>query len=695
MNSPLNYQHPLLRNLSGFWLVKPPTMIGSYLLDQVGISHGLLQNFKTLPNGWSSVTSPGGAGSILFNTAGDTIAQIDCGNASLLQITGPITFACWFNIQGLSVNGNVLCAKYLEDGGTGGYLMEVYNGGATTNLYGFIGYGNSVGGGTPLNSNQWYYGTVVSDGNTIYIYLNGNLDGSGSAATLVDSSTNFLIGSYSAAGLNFIGNIDGVMVWSRALSASEVMDMYHRSQNAYDGLWLKQSRMYSLAFTQWQGQSNLLGQNQTTNQAAINMAATSTNLVQNTETTAGSLTIASAGQLLEQALSYTTPGLLLSPVSQILSQNLAVAGASTLLGSNAAILSQFIQGTVGQSTLGATCASYSNVLQQPVAALSINAAGQFLNNNNFTSQPSLTVGVVGGLLASNFINTVAGMYLSAAAGYLDTSLLTAAVNGAGNAVLMLVASTMAAQAALQMGNSTTMLGALLLNGSPFLFMPTASNLLSGNGLSATPSAAISGSVNYSSGLLFSNSPSLLLGTNSTPAAISAMNNLAALSLTITQSLLLQNTVVTQPSIGLVAASSLLNTNVESAIASMLLSGSTSLYDQALLAASLATGSQSALLTAISLLNAQASVLYGGSVVMGAAGAEVSAAIIMLAAQAQLLERAIIVAVCNQRPIPPPFITNYVYLRMYLNWLQKQNMYVSTVDNLPMNLNASNPSKFYV
>lgn len=80
--------------------------------------------------------------------------------------------------------------------------------------------------------NTWYFlvGVHSATANTIYIYVNGALsDSAGTTVTPSGSTGGFNLGSYdtaSAADRYLPGNIDDVRIYSRALTAPEIMAMY-------------------------------------------------------------------------------------------------------------------------------------------------------------------------------------------------------------------------------------------------------------------------------------------------------------------------------------------------------------------------------------------------------------------------------------------------------------------------------------
>ena len=68
----------------------------------------------------------------------------------------------------------------------------------------------------------------VNDGGTWYWYINGSQDNTGTGLSITSTTTNLVLGAYDASSPNyfFSGNLDEVFIWSRALSSTEVSNIY-------------------------------------------------------------------------------------------------------------------------------------------------------------------------------------------------------------------------------------------------------------------------------------------------------------------------------------------------------------------------------------------------------------------------------------------------------------------------------------
>ena len=96
-------------------------------------------------------------------------------------------------------------------------------------------YYATITGSTVLNANQWYHAAFSWDGNTITLYLNGSVDGSGSATTFYNSSFQYSgyasIGSYWRGGINintlWVGELSQVSIFDYALDSTQINYLYN------------------------------------------------------------------------------------------------------------------------------------------------------------------------------------------------------------------------------------------------------------------------------------------------------------------------------------------------------------------------------------------------------------------------------------------------------------------------------------
>lgn len=156
-------------------------------------------------------------------------------NASL-SITGNLSISAWVNFSSTPSSGNYYAIVSKLNGSPNySYAFNLYNNAGTLSLY----FQNSTNGTavtqglvawTPTTS-TWYHISAVytAAAGSVSFYVNGVQQGStqtGLGTSIFDSTSLFAIGFYDG-GNYFDGSIDEVGIWSRALSADEVSQLYN------------------------------------------------------------------------------------------------------------------------------------------------------------------------------------------------------------------------------------------------------------------------------------------------------------------------------------------------------------------------------------------------------------------------------------------------------------------------------------
>lgn len=93
----------------------------------------------------------------------------------------------------------------------------------------YLIWGNSIDvSGLGYDDGDWHHAVITMDGSTLKAYFDGENVGSRSASINIDGSKQLLIGNKHNRPSNaFDGNIDEVGVWDRALTSSEVSELYN------------------------------------------------------------------------------------------------------------------------------------------------------------------------------------------------------------------------------------------------------------------------------------------------------------------------------------------------------------------------------------------------------------------------------------------------------------------------------------
>lgn len=225
----INWANSLSKGLVGLWLFNEDT--GSKVFDLSGNG-----NTGTVTSGlsWGS----GKFGSMLESIGGDTpVTVID---NPILRITGPMTVVCWIRIDVLSppVDWNGIITRWntgeddrcwmiiIPAASSGNYVSDTVNFIVSPDGVLNADYAVSI---NPAHITEGKYHQIIAryDGVTIKIYLDG----------VEEDSLNYALGLYGdpepvrffqheTSVVTLDGAIDHVMIFNRALSASEIAQLY-------------------------------------------------------------------------------------------------------------------------------------------------------------------------------------------------------------------------------------------------------------------------------------------------------------------------------------------------------------------------------------------------------------------------------------------------------------------------------------
>jgi len=137
------------------------------------------------------------------------------------------TISLWF--KSTSSSGSVIITKrsnningeYYLEYGTSTIKFRIYDGGIKYD------YDEVVITGT-FNNGNWNHIVFTADGSELKAYLNSNNEDTTSITSAMGNDNSELyIGRYGGDSLYFNGNIDDVVIYDRALSSSEIEDLYN------------------------------------------------------------------------------------------------------------------------------------------------------------------------------------------------------------------------------------------------------------------------------------------------------------------------------------------------------------------------------------------------------------------------------------------------------------------------------------
>jgi hypothetical protein len=207
-------------NLQGWWKLDDGT--GTDATDSSGnnILGGLLGSTKP------SWTAPGKIGAYDLTFNGST-SYVNCTNASALN-PAAITISAWVNFSSLTNAYNAIVSR---TPGSGYYQLFVKSNGKLAVYLNASAFVNYDGTGTyTLTTGTWYHLVVTySSVAGLVTYVDNQVDKTVTANGALGSNTNVTtIGLDNAtAGRIPAAQIDDVRIYNRALSASDVLELYN------------------------------------------------------------------------------------------------------------------------------------------------------------------------------------------------------------------------------------------------------------------------------------------------------------------------------------------------------------------------------------------------------------------------------------------------------------------------------------
>jgi hypothetical protein len=224
--TPLFAQAALTDNIAAYWKFDEGS--GTTAADAVGGNDGTL-------TGSPSWTTSGLVNDAITYNGSSQYTKTSSG----LSVSSAFTVALWVNPSvTLSSSGDYGIFEYgtasaskiaIELNASGGSARLLTPDLSNTSYYA----DSSYVGVTSFNANTWYFIVLIYDGSTKKLYANGATDShmGVSATGTIGSGTQFMVGGdqhgSSGAAHYFPGTIDEVGIWSRALTATEISQLYN------------------------------------------------------------------------------------------------------------------------------------------------------------------------------------------------------------------------------------------------------------------------------------------------------------------------------------------------------------------------------------------------------------------------------------------------------------------------------------
>jgi hypothetical protein len=167
----------------------------------------------------------------------DMSNYISVNDSSSLKLN-TYTFAAWINADTITGAGSDGANRIFEKGAGTNYWLYIGNTLPATNAVATVGFNNggyiNISSNTLISANSWYHITGTYDGNFLKIYINGTLDNSLKISSAINKTNEPLIigwrynGTY---GDHFSGLIDELRIYNRALSETEIQQLYENTMS--------------------------------------------------------------------------------------------------------------------------------------------------------------------------------------------------------------------------------------------------------------------------------------------------------------------------------------------------------------------------------------------------------------------------------------------------------------------------------
>lgn len=151
--------------------------------------------------------------------------------SSVPSISSNVSFCAWIKPSSISSGEKSILTIHVNSYSNYFYTLTYFNNAGTISLVfaKFDGTNNPVVSYTvTLPTTSWSFICGVKDGSNLYLYLNGSKVGTTTdTTTSTPTYTNINIGGENGKSKWFDGNIDDVAIFSRALSSTEVSNLYN------------------------------------------------------------------------------------------------------------------------------------------------------------------------------------------------------------------------------------------------------------------------------------------------------------------------------------------------------------------------------------------------------------------------------------------------------------------------------------
>ncbi|HTO16318.1 MAG TPA: LamG-like jellyroll fold domain-containing protein [Edaphocola sp.] len=228
----------LLSSLSGFSQVNlDSSLVAKYYFNGNANDESVWSNHGTVTGAVLTTDRFGNANSA-YSFDGNAFIEIEDNSPFDLQYE--FTISIWVNQNGTTTSGYRLIDK-ITAGENDGYGFDTYGEGEGNRMR-LMGYNNAIAN-TTYNLDVWNHLLVTVKDGTAKFYLNGILDGEEPFDHAPLNNLSILIGAahYSPFNNNFIGKLDDIRIYKRALNEQEIQLLF--TENTVNIMNVNNSRL--------------------------------------------------------------------------------------------------------------------------------------------------------------------------------------------------------------------------------------------------------------------------------------------------------------------------------------------------------------------------------------------------------------------------------------------------------------------
>jgi len=251
LGSQINLAHPLAQRLVALYLMNEAS--GNTIINLVDGSIGTLTGMAfppTATSGWN----PGENGPALAFDGDNDYVDLGSSSRSMLVDTSKFSVSLW--LKTLSTERDIVIGSY-DGTADAGWTIDINRGASIPDAGKIFIFTRTQGGGsdlsgyttsdTTINNGELHHLIVVWDllADTFFVYLDGishavTFTNTDSGDTIDSLDRNVFIGALNNEGFPGIystGLIDDVRIYNRALTASEIMELYLAPYSMFDIEW--------------------------------------------------------------------------------------------------------------------------------------------------------------------------------------------------------------------------------------------------------------------------------------------------------------------------------------------------------------------------------------------------------------------------------------------------------------------------